>query len=80
MVEGNTGFGAGCRFGSESHRETGFRHHHQVVGTVAHGNHLIRAQTQFVTQACQMVCFSGGINDVADDAARELATGDFQLV
>ena len=64
----------------ESDGEAGLGHHHQVVGAVAAGDDLFLAQAEFVGQAGDVVGLGGGINDVADDFAGELAAGDFEFV
>ena len=83
-VDGHHGLGAHRRFGVVGHRQTGHAHHGQVVGTVSHGNGLVRANAHLGAGFQQHLAFLVTVANVAPGlvhhAAGEQAALGFQVV
>lgn len=59
---------------------TGCRHHFQIVGTVADGNHMFGFQSQLCRQRGQKISLGLCVDNMAEDVAGKLAANDFQRI
>ena len=70
----------GFRFGMVSYADTGFFQHRNIVGAVAHRQHLVRLQTQTATVFAQQIRFGLRVDDFSFQTACQPAVFYFQYV
>src|SRR5690606_8874126 len=66
--------------GAERDPQARHTEHGQVVGTIAHGNHLFQPDLLALGDFLQELRFAGAIDDHPGDLTGDLAIDDFQLI
>ena len=74
------GFSLNFGLGMQRHAKASGVQHRQVIGPIAHGHHLLGAQTQRFAVGNQLSLLALGIDNIAHHAAGELAVFDFQHI